>query len=141
MELIVTDRASIEAGIVVRGRYIVISIHDPDKPRPKIPNRLGLVDILYLAFHDAEPTTQFEIPGHIQLMTLDQAPRIWHFVQKYQDQVDTIVSHCEQGMSRSPAVVAALAEFLGKDGSRFSRDFQPNSYVYNLIREYRRFER
>ena len=83
MELIVTDRASIEAGIVVRGRYVVISIHDPDKPRPKIPNRLGLVDILYLAFHDAEPTTHFELPSTVQLMAPDHAREIWYFAQKH----------------------------------------------------------
>ena len=133
MELIVTDRASIEAGIVVRGRYVVISIHDPDKPRPKIPNRLGLVNILNLAFHDAEPTTQFDVPGHIQLMTLDQAREIWHFVKKYQNQVDIIICHCEQGMSRSPAVAAALANRLGEDGSRFLAGYQPNEHVRRLL--------
>lgn len=133
MELIVTDRASIEAGIVVRGRYVVISIHDPDKPRPKIPNRLGLVDILYLAFHDAEPTSQFEIPAHIQLMTPDQAREIWYFVQKYEDQVDAIVCLCEQGMSRSPAVAAALASFIGRDSHSFFLRYQPNEYVHHLL--------
>lgn len=129
MELIVTDRASIEEGIVVRGRYVVISIHDPDKPRPQIPKRVGLIDVLYLAFHDAEPTSQIELPAHIQLMTPEHAREIWSFVQQYQDHVDAIVCHCEQGMSRSPAVAAALAELRGEDSWRFFREYQPNEYV------------
>lgn len=133
MELIVTDRASIEAGIVVRGRYVVISIHDPDKPRPKIPNRLGLVDILYLAFHDAEPTDDPSLPANIQLMTADHARQIWDFVQRHIEDIDVVVCHCEQGMSRSPAVAAALAEFLGQSSERFYLEFQPNEYVYQLI--------
>ncbi len=70
MELIVTDRASIEAGIVVHGLYVVISIHDPNKPHPKIRKTIGLVDVLYLAFHNAEPSPQFKLPAHIHLMTL-----------------------------------------------------------------------
>lgn len=136
MELIVTDRASIEAGIVVHGRYVVISIHDPDKPRPRISKRAGLVDILYLAFHDAEPTIRFEIPSHIQLMTSDHAREIWSFVQRYQDHVDAIVCHCEQGMSRSPAVAAGLAQMLGENNERFFLEYQPNQFVCRLMMKF-----
>lgn len=135
MELIVTDRASIERGIVIRDRYIVISIYDPEKPKPSIPQRAGMRAVLYIPFHDAEPTSQLDLPAEIQLMTIDDAQQIWEFVQKHRDHVGTIVCHCEQGMSRSPAVAAALSKLLGEDGDRFFLEHQPNEYVYRMMLE------
>lgn len=133
MELIVTDRASIEEGILVRDHYIVISIHDPEKPKPAIPGRVGMRAVLYMAFHDAEPTPKLKLPTEIQLMTVDDAQRIWEFVQQHREHVGTIICHCEQGMSRSPAVAAGLAELLGEDSSWLFQEYQPNEYVYELI--------
>jgi hypothetical protein len=49
-----TDREDIEEGVLVRSAYVVISIHDPDKPKAKVRKQSGLRDVLYLAFHDAE---------------------------------------------------------------------------------------
>ena len=40
-----------------------------------------------------------------------------------------IVVHCEQGVSRSPAVAAALCDALGLDGRRFWHGYQPNKHV------------
>ncbi len=66
-------------------------------------------------------------------MTPDHADRVWRFVRKHESQVGTIVVHCEQGMSRSPAVAATLCKGKGGDDARFWRQYQPNPYVYRLV--------
>ena len=55
---------------------------DPEKRKAKIPKQSGLRDVLYLAFHDAEPTANMTVPPDIMLMTSDQAKQIWSFVRK-----------------------------------------------------------
>ena len=135
MKFVVTDRQSIEAGIVVRSSYVLISIRDPDKGKAKIPKQSGLKDTLFAAFHDAEPVEQMALPPEIKLMTPEQAKEIWQFVLQHDGKVGTVVVHCEQGMSRSPAVAAALCKGLGGNDSRFFGEYQPNAYVYANPRE------
>jgi len=134
-ELIVTDRASIERGILVRRPHIVISVRDPGTKRARIPKAAGLLDVLYLAFHDAEPTASFVLSSYIHLMTRSQAQRIWQFVDQHRHGVSAIVVHCEQGMSRSPAIAAALAETLGESIDDILAFTQPNQYVFDLVRD------
>jgi len=136
MKILVTDRRSIEAGLIVRTPYIVISIRDPGTPKPKIPKPTTLKDVFYTEFHDAEPVEGFRLPTNIVMMTAEQAKAIWRFVEDHRNGIGTIVCHCEQGMSRSPAVALALAEILGEDGDAkmISRSYQPNAYVCQLMR-------
>ena len=133
MEFMVTDRQSIEAGIVVRTPYIIVSIYTPNRPKPVIPRRLGLKAVFYTSFHDAEPAEGFSLPPDIVLMTRDQAEAIWRFVRRHCSQVETIVCHCEQGISRSPAVVKALAEMFASDVTDIMAHCHPNQYVYELM--------
>jgi predicted protein tyrosine phosphatase len=135
MQFLVQDRRSIQRGIVVRSAYILISIRDPDKPRVRLRRPPALHDVLELAFHDAEPIKGFELPEKVRLMQRDDAVRIWEFVQRHRDYIGTIVCHCEQGMSRSPAVALALAEVLGGDAEAILAESQPNQYVYELLRD------
>jgi predicted protein tyrosine phosphatase len=134
MQFIVEGRQGVERGIVVRVPYIVISIHDPGKRPARIRRTAGLRGILYLSFHDAEPTTSMRLPDSIKLMTAADAERIWGFVQEHLPEIGAIVCHCEQGMSRSPAVAAALAEALGEDPAPIERWTQPNQTVYQLLK-------
>jgi len=133
MDFIVQDRHSVEKGILVRSSYVVISIRDPDKRKVRIRKQSGLRDSLHLAFHDADPTSTLVLPHGIRLMTVEHAKKIWQFVRKWDGKVGAIVVHCEQGMSRSPAVAAALCKAFGGDESPFFRDYQPNRHVYRLM--------
>lgn len=133
LNFIVSDRASIEEGIIVRSSYVVISIRDPDKKKARIPKQSGLKDVLYLAFHDAEPAANMKLADGIVLMTERQAREVWDFVRRHEGSVGAIVVHCEQGMSRSPAVAAALCQNYGGDHRHFFRDHQPNMFVYRLM--------
>lgn len=135
MQFHVYDRRSVETGIVVRHAYLLISIRDPDKPSVRYRRPSGLRDVLSLAFHDAEPGRGVAIPRGIQLLQTEDAVRIWEFVRQHRDSVGAIVCHCEQGMSRSPAVAWALAEALDGDVEAILAESQPNKYVYELLRD------
>jgi len=102
---------------LVKASYAVISIHYPDKRPAKVRTQGGLQGVLYLAFHDAEPASNLTVPADIKMMTPEQASESWRFVEKHRADVGAIVFHCEQGMSRSPAV--ALCKMTGGDVQHF----------------------
>ena len=133
MRFIVVGRNEIERGIVVRTPYVVISIVDPKSRPARLRRSAGFRDELSLRFHDAEPNEDLPLPSEVVLMTQDQAKAIWDFVLRYRDRVDTIVVHCEQGMSRSPAVATAICKVFGGNEEPFFREYAPNQYVYELL--------
>ena len=133
MDFIVAGREEIESGIVVRTPYIVISITDPGKRPARIQRAAGFRDILRLQFHDAVPVVGFTLPSEIVVMTKDHTEEVWQFVHKWHNEVEAIVVHCEQGMSRSPAVAAAICNVFGDDDRRFFREYMPNRYIYDLL--------
>jgi predicted protein tyrosine phosphatase len=133
MKFLVVSRREIEHGIVVRTPYVVISISDPKTKRPQIRKPAGFRGALYLKFHDSVPSQDLSLPPDVVVMSEKDGKRIWKFVLGYRDQVGTVVVHCEQGMSRSPAVAAALCKVLGTNSQRFFRDYQPNEYIYDLM--------
>ncbi|HTG43196.1 MAG TPA: hypothetical protein VK633_01570 [Verrucomicrobiae bacterium] len=133
MEFIVTDREGIEAGVLVRSSYIVISIHDPDNRPARVRQQPGLRGVLVLSFDDAEEIPGTAQPDEIKLMTSEHAKEIWRFVEKHRAEVGTVVVHCEGGVSRSPAVAAALCQSLGGDAGRFWQEYQPNQHVFHLM--------
>ena len=46
-----------------------------------------------------------------------------------------VLQHCEQGMSRSRAIAAALCKRMGGDNRKLMEKYQPNMYVYALVLE------
>jgi predicted protein tyrosine phosphatase len=133
MEFIVVSREEIESGVLARNPYIVISITDPGSNPAKIPRTAGLRDILRLEFHDAEPVDGFSLPPEVVLMNKNQADQIWRFVNQWKASIGTIIVHCEQGMSRSPAVAAAIARQANGEDRKFFQEHMPNIYIYNLL--------
>lgn len=132
-KVIVTDRETIERGLVVRSSYVVISIRDHGTPKARIPKPTAMRGVLHLAFHDAEPTDNFKLPPDVKAMTRRQSCQVWEFVAKHAGEVGAIVVHCHQGMSRSPAIAAAIAHDLGLDPEPFFLRHMPNKYVYELM--------
>ena len=133
MRIIATDRESVERGLVMREPYILISIRDPDKRPVRIRHCPLCKGILELAFHDAEPIDGFVPTDAITCMTEADARAIWDFVRRHEGDYEAIVVHCEQGMSRSPGVAAALARGLGIDDCLFWGEDQPNEYVCRTV--------
>jgi len=89
-------------------------------------NRVGL---LRLVFDDI---TQPDMP---RSFTPALAAEILDFVANVWDQAEAFLVHCDVGLSRSPAVAAALSRiYYGDDGPWFELDF-PNRLVYDVLVE------
>lgn len=89
-------------------------------------NRVGL---LRLTFEDI---AQADTP---QSFTPALAAEILDFVTSVWDQAEAFLIHCDVGLSRSPAVAAALSRIhYGDDGQWFELDF-PNRFVYEVLVE------
>ena len=87
-------------------------------------NRVGL---LRLVFDDI---TQ---PGTPQSFTPALAAEILNFVASVWDKAEMLLIHCDVGLSRSPAVAAALSRiYYGDDGQWFELDF-PNRLVDDVL--------
>jgi predicted protein tyrosine phosphatase len=134
-KIVITDRDSIESGLLVRSTYALISIRDAGAKRARIPKPTALRGVLHMAFDDAEPSAAMRLPPHVKVMSRAQAQRIWRFVDQHLAHIGAFVLNCHQGMSRSPAVAAALAVYFGQDDRPFWRDYMPNRHVYGLLRE------
>ena len=96
----------------------------PEHPVLSEANRVGL---LRLVFDDI---TQADTP---QSFTPALADGILDFVASLWDQAEAFLIHCDVGLSRSPAVAAALSRiYYGDDGQWFELDF-PNRLVYDVL--------
>ncbi len=97
-----------------------------DHPQLDARNRVGLLQLVF--FDTAEPS-------HRQAITRAQADAILDFVEQVWEQVASLLIHCEIGLSRSPAVAAALSQiYYQEEGPWFRHDF-PNRLVYRRLLE------
>ena len=85
--------------------------------------------VLSLAFDDSVPTAE---DGSI-MMKLDDAQAIWRFVNDHLPYINAVVVHCEQGVSRSPAVAAGLLLGLGQSAADIFDRYKPNLFVLRLM--------
>jgi predicted protein tyrosine phosphatase len=97
-----------------------------DFPALNENNQVGLLRLVF------EDTTEPETPGSFNTSL---ATQILDFVEQVWDKVEVFLIHCEVGLSRSPAVAAALSRiYYNDDGPLFEMDF-PNRLVYQLLIE------
>jgi predicted protein tyrosine phosphatase len=138
--------------------YIVISITDPNSEKVK-PNKIYL-DMLSLQFHDVDKSLVKREEctackgtgilkcfadindGHcyrctdkmdIKLFTDENAKQILDFVEKYKLEIETIIVHCEAGISRSAGVAGALSLIYNGTDQLYFDDYLPNMLVYRKI--------
>ena len=73
--------------------------------------------------------------GNVKLFDEEDAKKIKKFVDNMNKRrdVQTLIIHCAAGVSRSPAVAAAISQYLfGKEGNFFETQV-PNKYVYEKL--------
>ena len=89
------------------------------------------VTLLQLAFRDiARPH-----PDHIAFSD-DHAHEILDLVSHFWDDIETLMIHCDAGISRSSATAAAIARLKFGDGSEFFEPpYEPNPRVYQVLLE------
>ncbi len=110
--------------------WACISIANTEEDFAYIPEE-NCVALLQLAFVDI---TQ-PMPGYI-LFHDDHAHDIFDFVTQYWDWIDTLLVHCDAGISRSSAVAAAISRLkFGAEGEFLDEPFDPNPLVYRILRE------
>jgi len=84
---------------------------------------------LKLVFSDVDS------PDHPDRMSAGQALLIAGFVRTLHENINTLFVSCEAGMSRSPAIAAAVMLALGGDDMPIWENpaYSPNGYVYRMV--------
>lgn len=110
---------------------IIISIttYDGDLyEKIKITDTNNVQDILYLSFCDFE----YDDMPNGRYMSHKDGQKVAEFVNKWYDKVDTIIVHCEGGISRSAGVCAGIMR--AKEGEDYpvfdNRNKHPNMTCY-----------
>jgi predicted protein tyrosine phosphatase len=110
--------------------WACVSIADTKEDLPRL-HRQRRKAILRLAFADIE----CPVPGYL-LFSTGQAHDILDFVTRHWRRIRTLMVHCRAGLSRSPAVAAAVARLkLGDDSEFFEPPYLPNPWVYRTLLE------
>lgn len=105
---------------------VMIRIESPRCPMIKLEHKDKFKAEISLWFEDNDRSFQ-----------RDDAELIKLFFEKYKD-VQLMVVHCFMGISRSPAVAAAFARYIGNPELEqifFSRPYVPNQTVYHRLVE------
>ena len=95
-----------------------------DHPELNDENRVGLVRLVF------EDTWEAETDGSFNA---GLAQEVLEFVEAMWNRVELFLIHCEVGMSRSPAVAAALSRIHYNDDGRWFEMYFPNPLVYRLL--------
>jgi predicted protein tyrosine phosphatase len=109
--------------------HVVISISNPGDAYADIVET-NLIDVLYLFFDDIVTP----MPGYVAFNE-SHAIEILKFWNRYQNEVDLFIAHCNAGMSRSPGVIAALNKIYNNDDLHWFKMKSPNMLVYKTILE------
>ncbi len=126
MQLEVLSRQEIES-LLGRPDWAVISITDPVSAFGPARLQSGWLAVLRMEFFDADPA--FDMPDIA--MTREEARQIVEFVRQYAPQVKGFVIHCNQGISRSQAVAAWIADAHNLE---FTPDQRFNHHVFHLLK-------
>lgn len=114
--------------------YLVISVADPESSDAEMIRSDYLTDVLRLKFDDVGKPFRFQFEKSSDiLMTSEQANQILEFVKIYLSEVKLIVCQCEQGVSRSAAIAAALSRILQNEDEYFLKNYLANKFVYELL--------
>lgn len=126
----------------------VVSVTDTDAPPVRLAN--APAGILRLSFDDVYPMSDSLYDGcfdgdegedyaaffqTLKLMSEEQAERVARFVIQNMPSMRMLICQCGFGQSRSPAIAAAVSEWLYGDGLRFFDDerYAPNRHAYELV--------
>ena len=117
--------------LIPRDGVAMISITDPG-----VNNEVlfpDWQDVLFLQFHDIDPTKFKTLPNGTIPFDVDAAQQIIGFLGVTEDHIHTIIVHCHAGASRSGAVAKFIAELYDLS---FNHDYDSyNPFVYKTLRD------
>ena len=85
-----------------------------------------------------ESSVEEQKVGKIRVFDDSFAYLIRNFIKEVLEDEDitTLIVHCAAGVSRSPAVAAAISQYLYGDNGNFFETQVPNKYVYEVLLKY-----
>lgn len=113
-------------------KHVVISITSPEAKFVKLPDNPNRLGILMLKFPDLDREIERYKYNNL-LFNKYNAQAILNFFNLHIGQIELVIVQCEAGISRSPAVAAALSKAIGQDDSYFFKHYIPNRLVYRTI--------
>ena len=112
--------------------YAIISIMTHGIQKAELARNEHCQGILRVNFPDfVKPMENWE---ETELFNPGIATEIWSFLEGLPP-IQALVIHCEAGVSRSPAVGAAIAKVLGQDHEDYFQKYHPNPLVYRVMLE------
>jgi predicted protein tyrosine phosphatase len=95
------------------------------------------VDLLQLSFWDIANPESSDISDlrRKNCFKAEQAKKILEFLKLNESKIETLLVHCEAGVSRSPAVAAAISKILWNEDEMYFKKYLPNGFVYKMILE------
>jgi len=114
--------------------HLIISVSCPGDPPARLPTWPTTLHVVRLQFSDTDSATGLHESVAHELFTREQAASILRAVKRHAN-AERIIVHCGAGLSRSPAIAAALTKILGGDDSGYFKRYMPNMWVYRLLLE------
>ena len=114
------------------GRWFVISIYSPDNLPADIAFTDSCAGVLLLCFDDRDYESG-DGGRKVELFKKEWADEILSLIDGFGESIDSIIVHCEAGISRSSAIAAGICKYFGKSDNKFFKDKVPNRFVYRLM--------
>lgn len=117
---------------------VIISIRSTnDIVLPNLPcnHKNKIKDVLFIAFDDVDIDSVIKYKSAIGLISSKQAQEIYQFCDKWYNNVDQFIFHCDGGISRSAGCCAAIMRWFESDDWPIFKlqDKHPNMYCYNKV--------
>lgn len=132
MIVAVKNREAVERGLMLASDYALISISCPND-RVTLPKDEFRKDVLFLEFDDLDQPAVILGGLKCKLFSPEDATAIIEFYAKHVIYPEYVIVHCDAGISRSPAVAAALTKMSGHADHDFFKRYLPNRRVYSLL--------
>jgi len=135
-DFVVYSRQAIEASNGQRTMpHIIVSISTPEAPPADFITNENTLGVLRMWFYDLDRVIE-GYNDHLEpgMFQPSQAKEILDFVNAHPS-AERFIVHCDAGMSRSPAVAAALSKILVGEDDGFFKQYHPNMRVYRTILE------
>ena len=118
-------------------KHSIISVYTPFSEPANILKNKNTEKILFTSFDDYDTiiNNHEEFWGRKQILfSAVNAKEIIDFWNEINS--DLLIVHCEAGVSRSPAIAAALTKINEEDDNFYFKNYRPNSLVYRTILNY-----
>ena len=135
MVIVVLDRARAEK-LIPTEKCAIISITDTEDDIVKFVYDNNIKGVLRLNFLDEDNVGYYKhrVSSKYRLFGVSDAIKILDFVDSIKDSIDILYIHCTAGISRSPAIAAALCDIYDIDSDiNWFFMYTPNVFIYRKL--------